>query len=993
MRYTGEEIDMEAKKAQETELKTLAEKIAAEPSQWALILGDKLSYNKSGDYKKILSQFANRVRVSCKEKPDMMQQIYELIQNEEYVKLQGALFGDIWNATSFKDELKEEQIQWRKEYAQCMASRERINIDCAEVDLRHILSAFSGLILTTCQDETVEAFMEYERSVPVTDMVCTPYILTTAQEWYKRIQTKSGEFRHFFPKEDANGNMHALIKLYGSCTDSQRMLLSEQDFQEYYPAEPSKGPTASEPKTVSFLREIFHKKNLLLLGMNPMQDGQLFAEGITKLLEDTGSDDKERYLVAESKGLNAKYLNGCHITLLKCRNTVSRIREFGNELQSAVKKGESGEEYSGQGYDAADKVLNQEEAMEQFWKYYIRRSYKNFYSKEELVDGENYAEREAELLETKILGYGADGAQTKRWTDKSIKQLAIAANNLADFYDLDKCLRMAEDELRNDRSAELDRDSAEFCERITQKLLVDRLSSRSLLLHQILSFYGGGFPLGFLLLLSDQETDLKEWKRAGIQLTNSGIYIKRQHRKNLHERMSYADSIMEEAGENPYKKEFQEKIKSISSVPSDSYFYPLDNKIEGKESQERINELFEGMLCKLHDILSSKSSGYRQMRSLLQTEMPSLVSKIGELSGSNFRWKPALVYYLVCESRVAPTDRAVSAQLDNTLSDFLQSPFLQLKEGGDRESNQEVLSGRIMILLAKIAVECQSFSKEKQIGARDDCVRLEKLIEEHEGESGTVVRLSDTLFQQKMQVYLMESRISGRLSTIAEIERCQKRQGDCPEQREALSAMYNYLEEVKKQIEQRESVWGPCYKGLKAEWHHLMGEYFFKQSQFYRENITYGGKKQKMKESDMYENSKNYYQEALGHYNKYPDLYWIQRADVMRNLADLYCQEAKSTGAHSLKSESYKLLMDAYMLYRSNLDLHGVADVLQSMGNLEDFDKKELNPNSMSPLCFYQAAKNLYAYLGDEWSWNVVSAFEEGISVDRNEGKRIYSIK
>ncbi|MCM1118690.1 MAG: SIR2 family protein [bacterium] len=160
------------------------------------------------------------------------------------------------------------------------------------------------MIQTTCQDETVEALMEYERSVPVKDMVCTPYILTTAQEWY-------------------SGNMHALIKLYGSCTDSQRMLLSEQDFQEYYPAEPSKKPTTSEPKTVSFLREIFHRKNLLFLGMNPMQDGQLFVG-----------------------------LSTCHINLIKCRNTVSGIHEFVKELRSVVEKRESGEERSDQGYEA-----------------------------------------------------------------------------------------------------------------------------------------------------------------------------------------------------------------------------------------------------------------------------------------------------------------------------------------------------------------------------------------------------------------------------------------------------------------------------------------------------------------------------------------------------------------------------------------------------------------------------------------------------------------
>ena len=980
---------MESKNRHEMDLKTLLDRIASDPSRWVLILGDRVSYHKPEEHKKILSDFANEARRSYGDNPIIMPQIYRYNQDEEYVKLQGVLFGDIWNATSFMDELKEKQVKWREDYAKRMARTEDINIDYADVNLKNVLSAFNGLILTTCQDETVEAFLEYERSMPVTDMVCTPYILTTTQEWYKRIQTSKGEFRHRFPKEDANGNMHALIKLYGSCSDSHRMLLSEQDFQEYYPVGVSQEPSASEPKTVSFLREIFSKKNLLLLGMDSTKDNRLFAQGIDELLERTWSGNTERIILVEDKSPVLECLKRCHLDYIKCREMMSEINELKEEAQKIEKTKECERSVYGEVIEASEKVLNQEEAMEQFWNYYSRRSYKNFYSEEELADGENYAEREAYVLETKILGYGEGDTQTKQWTAKSIKQLAIAANNLADFYDLEKCFHLAEKELENEEFAGKGRDSTQFYEQVTQKLLVARLSSRSLWLHQILSFYGSGFPLGFLFLLSENDEELKKWKQAGIQLTNSGIYIKRQHRKNLHERMSYADSIMEKVGENPYKKDFENRIKAMERAPGDSYFYPFDNKIEGQESQDKIDELFERMLCKLHDILRDKSRDYRQMRSLLQTEMPSIVGKIGVLNDTNFRWKPALIYYLVCESRGVPTDSEVFARFQETLDNFLKSPYLSHKENGDLKSNQEIFSGRVMISLAKIAMECQSYDIDKQNAAREGCAQIEKLFDEQERVIGTLGEMPDIIFKQKMRVYLMESRISGRISTIEEIGRCKNKYPECTKQRMALEAMRKYLDRVQKQMGDRERARGTDYKGLKAEWNHLMGEYYFKQSQFYKENTEYGGRSDRHKEGEMYKNSEEYYREALDFYNRYPDQYWIQRADVMRSLADLYCQKGKSLNEASLKGKSYKLLMDAYMLYRSNFDLHGVADVLQSMGNLEDFKDKKVQADSRSPLCFYKAAKNLYTYLGDEWSWNVVIGFEDGLSVDRE--KKLYS--
>ena len=121
------------------------------------------------------------------------------------------------------------------------------------------------------------------------------------------------------------------------------------------------------------------------------------------------------------------------------------------------------------------------------------------------------------------------------------------------------------------------------------------------------------------------------------------------------------------------------------------------------------------------------------------------------------------------------------------------------------------------------------------------------------------------------------------------------------------------------------------------------------------------------------------YKKALEYYKKYPYQYLIQRADVMRNIADLYCQRGKSEEDINSKmgEQCYSYLAEAYELYRSNADLHGIADVLQSMGNAEDFSK--MNKNSRSSLSFYKVAEDIYISLGDLWSSVVVSKFKEGI--------------
>ena len=224
------------------------------------------------------------------------------------------------------------------------------------------------------------------------------------------------------------------------------------------------------------------------------------------------------------------------------------------------------------------------------------------------------------------------------------------------------------------------------------------------------------------------------------------------------------------------------------------------------------------------------------------------------------------------------------------------------------------------------------------------------------------------------------------------VTRCRKKEADCIGQNKMLKNMNESLEYARRLIESRESQLGSSYEELRAEWDHLKGEYFFKMSQFYWENRQYGEKKViSREEKEKYKRAEEHYGEALSYYNKYPYRFWIQRADVMRNIADLYCQKGKGIEEgrekERLKGQCYDMLIEAYVLYRSNGDLHGIADVLQSMGNVEDF--YEIGEKNRSPLCFYKVSKDLYDYLNDDWSSAIVGRFHEEAEEKVEAGKKM----
>lgn len=110
----------------------------------------------------------------------------------------------------------------------------------------------------------------------------------------------------------------------------------------------------------------------------------------------------------------------------------------------------------------------------------------------------------------------------------------------------------------------------------------------------------------------------------------------------------------------------------------------------------------------------------------------------------------------------------------------------------------------------------------------------------------------------------------------------------------------------------------------------------------------------------------------------------------MRKIADLYYRRAKSEGKIETKKQCYEYLAEAYKLYRSNADLWGIANVLQSMGNAETIKKrgensqseeacKENGENTRSMKSFYDTSIGLYDMLGDPWSSAVAKKFKEDI--------------
>lgn len=299
----------------------------------------------------------------------------------------------------------------------------------------------------------------------------------------------------------------------------------------------------------------------------------------------------------------------------------------------------------------------------------------------------------------------------------------------------------------------------------------------------------------------------------------------------------------------------------------------------------------------------------------------------------------------------------------------------------DKKLTQQALYWKMIIFQTTSMIESQGSNKRKQNLAltrrRQAENFFEQAVQETTGRDQTLI--PKKIFDLGFQLYLFESKIHGRISTIVELKRCDRRLTRCPEQLSTLKNMFASLQKAKNLLKDRNKVTGNLYEDLWAQWHQQLGEYLFKMSQYYWENRHYREPEDpniQERETFYYDCALRAYHAALNYYNKFPHQYLQQRADVMRDIADVYCQRGISESNPATQEACYGWLADAYVLYRSSSDLHGIADVLQSMGNADSFKKQP--ENVRSPMCFYNVSENLYEFLSDRWSHMVVSKFKEG---------------
>ena len=966
-------------------LDELASKVERDPSGWVLFLGDEISFNNAETCKKRLSQLAKE---AVETEESTLQEIYKAVQAEDRTKLTSVLFGNIWDGTTFLDKDQERKLERRRAYARLLGKRDTINL-CGTTagGLQYLLEKFSGIIVTTCQDETVESAWEYGNSLPADNIVCTPYELTTSRAWSRWLDAKGEtELQQGEPLHKT-----VLVKLFGSVSSPNRMLLSSEDIQSYYPSPADREGNAleecvfsSDVNTVRLLEKLFREKHLLFLGVDFEGTGLLASAGkILALLKDA---KRERC---------ALFCKGMDEYGIKPVNTKYAESQVIHVLANRWPK-----RAGGRAPKTENSRLSGEEAQRLFFQYYIRRSPECFLRRSPGGPKSGvWKGRELEILRNDILGLRDEGTDSGPvWTRESIIQLAFAANNLADFYDLAYVFRQ-EREKRN---------GGEGLCRIPLLLLRSRLTQRSLRLHKILSTYESEFPLSFLRLLPYDGAEIsvipeenlvkctqegqEAWIKSGIQLVNSGIYVKRNERSNLYGRMIYADALMRFAGSHSYKDRFQKEIGLLRFQARDSYFYPLNSvhiqlDIEDFQAEE-VERIFAAMLGNLYLILRDKIGGYQQIHAALQTETPKILSIMWRLEDSGLRWKPGLLYLLLYESRVVPEPEetlkkcdALMKQLKRTLDAAGETP----------EEWKRLFCMKLMVAHAEILIRSQSRERQEQQRAQNLCEKLCGEVESiHRAGKIWKGELPESVFEMYVRTCFLKGKAYGRESTIVEIQRCEKEWPHCPDQEKLLDGMRESLEKAETLLRswETDNPGRHCWE-LRGELYRLQGEYHFKLTQNYMENRRYSppgvpGKSNVRLEERSYQSAKEKYEEALNIYQKDTDRHKIPLADTLRSLADVFCRWAENCeslpsgkeGAARLRRECYDALIRSYILYRGDSDLHGIADVLQSMGNVERREKPDTSFRSM--LNFYKASKDIYAELGDGWSEYVADTFLKG---------------
>lgn len=314
---------------------------------------------------------------------------------------------------------------------------------------------------------------------------------------------------------------------------------------------------------------------------------------------------------------------------------------------------------------------------------------------------------------------------------------------------------------------------------------------------------------------------------------------------------------------------------------------------------------------------------------------------------------------------------------------------------------------KLMVTHAKILIQSQSWELAEQEKAQKLCEELCEEVEvAHRARKIWKGEFPEPVFEMYVRSCFLKGKVYGRKSTIEEIQRCKKKQKECHRQKTLLYRMHASLKKAADLIAEWEGA-NPeryCWE-LRGELYRLLGEYHFKMSQYYMENRRYGAptcseESSECMEEHSYSAAETKLREALNIYQKDPDRYTIPLADTLRSLADVFCRWAESgvsissergsrerkDGQEHLLQKCYSILIQAYTLYRGNSDLHGIADVLQSMGHAESSWKADVRFRSR--LNFYKASKDIYTELRDDWSRYVADTFLQGAIRYLNSGSK-----
>lgn len=960
----------------ESDYEKLARSFAINPDKWVIILGNHISYGilnqQTDEYinrNELIVKMAKKAISNDELNPYDREQIFKAAENKDFCKMETVLFGDIWDAALFVDSYRMKKLERRNELCQKLIKTEQVNVELAKiklpedyahlekVNLLGLLKIFKGIILTTCQDETIEAFMEYEKSMLIdSSNVCTPYSLLTLPKWKRRLNNLLGNDEMETKALIGVEEFPILIKLYGSCDKPNRMLLSEWDFEAHYPLVENLDDESNQLDTVKILKKIFRNRHLLFIGFDKIDNVELkemtafqipIASGIQKLLDRT-----------ENKSLFRFYLPGIEST---------KINKFISDISELVEK------YKAEKYSKRDNSLKTKEKMQidqvenYFYELYTRRP------KEGISSGEK-----------EILRRILDVESEETWNAAEVGSLAMLADNLADFYDLKDVLNY-----NLTSGANLNKG------KIIRNAIIQDLDKESLELLFTLYKYGNGFPSGFLTLLAKNDSELYKLKSAAIRLENSGVCTKGQQRKYIHKRMKYADIVMLTAGTESLLDQdvFQGEMEDIDRQINDSYFFLWDNFTNEYEKDywalydSTVKTKLERLCKKLFNVFTEKSEGYSHYRALLQTEMPQILKVIDYLDNDP-AWKASVIYCLFLENEVVrETD---ITQID--VNTILQNLAAKIEEEMKKVHNGEIeglILGKVKLKLIESFMGCQSRDDYVQKKALSNCFQaIRELYKLSIGKTN-----KEEYFKLRIEGLFLLIKIYGRRSTIKELARCHARKSECPNQMILLDRMKQVLIIVEKILNQKNEISKFYTSEIMAKYHFYMGEYFFKKSQYLWENIQYGADIDDNDRNEMdkcYVHAEDFYNKALDYYKKYPEWYCIERAHAERSIGDTLCQKEKSGNGENktIIEKCFLYLYDAYRLYRKSTNLHGIADILQSMGNAQHYNRFYIKDeiHKRSSICFYNAAMEIYQYFGDEWNVNIVNCFRKGVLEARKSG-------